>query len=120
MADLISRNHLDGVIRAEISKIENRMFQASKEDDYVTELLCHTISQVYRRFEQIVLDEPAVKGEPEKRDKGEWFWLSSTGNRTLCEMTFACNKCGHKVIKYGDRPWERFCPSCGADMRKES
>lgn len=118
MVDLISRDHLDGVIRAEISKIESRMSQASKGNDYVTELFCHTISQVYRRFEQIVLDEPAVKEKPAKRDKGERRWLGCTGTG-LKEGEYRCSLCNHRVITYNSRPWEHFCPSCGADMREE-
>ena len=116
MADLISRNHLDGVIRAEMSKIENRMFQASKEDDYVTELLCRDVRQAYRRFEDIVLAEPAVKETSEKRDKGEWRWFGCTGTG-LKEGEYRCSLCNHRVITYNSRPWEHFCPSCGADMR---
>lgn len=118
MADLISRDHLDVVIRAEISEIENQLFKASKKDDYVTELFCHTISQVYRRFERIVLDEPAVKEKTEKRDKGEWCWFGCTGTG-LKEGEYRCSLCNHRVITYNSRPWEHFCPACGADMRED-
>ena len=47
---------------------------------------------------------------------GKWVWMSSTYDRSPCEMEFWCDKCHHKVITHGHDPWENFCPYCGAQM----
>ena len=52
---------------------------------------------------------------------GEWIWLSSTHDRIPCEMKFWCSVCHHEVIIHSSelsKPWENFCPNCGADMRE--
>lgn len=50
---------------------------------------------------------------------GKWQWLSSTYDRTPCEMRYWCSRCKHETITHGSEPWERFCPNCGARMDGE-
>ena len=64
--------------------------------------------------------------EPERK-KGKWIWLSSTYDRTPCEMRYMCSECHHEIILHSNEssyPLERFCPNCGsyngADMRGET
>lgn len=47
---------------------------------------------------------------------GEWQWISSTYDRTPCEMKFRCSICHHEVIRHNAEPWEHYCPQCGAKM----
>lgn len=57
--------------------------------------------------------------DPERK-KGKWIWLSSTYDRTPCEMRFWCSECHHETIVHTSGtsdPWEHYCPNCGADMR---
>ena len=51
--------------------------------------------------------------------KGKWVWVSSTFDRTPCEMRFRCSNCLHETITHGQEPWDKFCPNCGAYMGKE-
>ncbi len=48
--------------------------------------------------------------------KAEWVWMSSTYDRTPCEMRYECSACHHETISHGHEPWEKFCPNCGAKM----
>ena len=50
--------------------------------------------------------------------KAKWVWLSSTYDRTPCEMRYACSNCHHETITHNSDPWEKFCPNCGSDMRE--
>lgn len=61
-----------------------------------------------------VKDIPAADVEEVKY--GRWIWLSSTYDRTPCEMRYWCDKCHHEVITHGSKPWEKYCPNCGAPM----
>ena len=54
-----------------------------------------------------------------ERKKGKWIWLSSTYDRTPCEMRFMCSECHHETIVHSNEmasPWENYCPVCGAEM----
>lgn len=58
-----------------------------------------------------------------ERKRGKWIWLSSTYDRVPCEMRYMCSECHHETIIHSNEmstPWEKFCPNCGADMRKET
>lgn len=48
--------------------------------------------------------------------KAKWVWLSSTYDRIPCEMRYECSACYHETISHGNKPWEKFCPNCGAKM----
>lgn len=50
---------------------------------------------------------------------GRWQWLSSTYDRTPCEMRYMCDKCRHETITHEHKPWEKYCPNCGAKMDLE-
>ena len=65
----------------------------------------------------VIDDLPTIE-----RKKGKWQWLSSTYDRTPCEMRYMCSECHHETILHSNEtsyPWEKFCPNCGADMRGE-
>lgn len=55
--------------------------------------------------------------EPERK-RGKWQWLSSTYDRTPCEMRFRCSSCHHETITHGSDPWKKYCPNCGARMEE--
>lgn len=50
---------------------------------------------------------------------GKWQWLSSTYDRTPCEMRYWCSECHHETITHSVPPWEKYCPNCGAKMDKD-
>lgn len=53
-----------------------------------------------------------------QRKKGKWIWLSSTYDRTPCEMRYMCSECHHETIVHSNEmasPWENYCPVCGAE-----
>lgn len=62
----------------------------------------------------------APTADARENTKAKWQWLSSTYDRTPCEMLFYCSNCHCQVITHNLNPWEKFCPNCGADMRGES
>lgn len=67
----------------------------------------------------IVFDAPTI--EPERK-RGKWIWVSSTYDRTPCEMRYMCSECHHETILHSNEasyPWEKFCPNCGSDNREE-
>lgn len=39
--------------------------------------------------------------EPERK-KGKWQWLSSTYDRTPCEMRYMCSECHHETILHSN------------------
>ena len=47
---------------------------------------------------------------------GKWVWMSSTYDRSPREVRYECSCCHHETITHDDRPWERYCPWCGAKM----
>ena len=51
--------------------------------------------------------------------KGKWVWVSSTFDRTPCEMRFRCSNCHRETITHGQKPWGKFCPNCEAEMLEE-
>ena len=57
---------------------------------------------------------PTIDAEPVVH--GRWQWLSSTYDRTPCEMRYMCDKCHHETITHGQEQWEKYCPHCGAQM----
>lgn len=46
------------------------------------------------------------------RPRGEWIVI----HNALGETKYKCNQCQHYVKPSGDK---KFCPNCGADMRKK-
>lgn len=118
MSDLISREGLIETIRAEMARAEKRETEAAENGDDVGRFGFYAVYRLYQKMIKTVKDEPAVKGEPEKQDKGEWCWLGCTDNG-LKEGEYMCSECKHRVVTYNSKPWEHFCPSCGADMREE-
>lgn len=65
----------------------------------------------------IIEDLPAVDAVPVVH--GKWQWLSSTYDRTPCEMRYWCSECHHETITHSVPPWEKYCPNCGAKMDGE-
>ena len=66
---------------------------------------------------RILNDMPTI--EPERK-QGKWIWLTSTYDRTPCEMRYMCSECHCETILHSNEssyPWENFCPNCGSDMR---
>lgn len=61
--------------------------------------------------------DDAPTADVRENTKAKWQWLSSTYDRTPCEMSFYCSNCHCQVITHNMNPWEKFCPNCGADMR---
>ena len=70
-----------------------------------------------RDVREIIKSVPEVDAVPVVH--GKWEWLSSTYDRTPCEMRYRCSKCYHKTITHGHAPWEKYCPNCGAKMDLE-
>ena len=66
---------------------------------------------------KLIADAPTVEAVPVKH--GRWQWISSTYDRTPCEMRYMCDKCRHETITHGHEPWEKYCPNCGAKMDLE-
>ena len=58
--------------------------------------------------------------EAPKAPKGKWVWVSSTFDRTPCEMRFRCSNCNHEIITHGQKPWQKFCPNCKVRMRGDT
>lgn len=60
----------------------------------------------------------AIKGLPsmwQARGSGSWIrrWMTSDGT------IFRCSECGIEYCVSEDEMFFKFCPECGADMRKE-
>lgn len=71
-----------------------------------------------KSIEDLISELPSA--EPQRK-KGRWVWLSSTYDRSPCEMRFWCSECHHETIVHTNgtsEPWEKFCPNCGAEMRE--
>lgn len=64
----------------------------------------------------MTLEEVLRSSQKEPVRHGQWKWLSSTYDRTPCEMRYMCDKCHHETITHGQEPWEKYCPECGAKM----
>ena len=83
-----------------------------KEDvEYFFEYSLALIDSIEERIDKI----PTADVKPVVR--GKWQWLSSTYDRTPCEMRYWCDRCHSEIITHGQEPWQKFCPNCGADMR---
>lgn len=57
-------------------------------------------------------DAPTVDAVPVRRGR----WIQVSQDRANCNR---CNCESGKMIKQGERYFPKFCPECGADMRKE-
>ena len=68
-------------------------------------------------FRDVMKHRPTIDAVPVVH--GKWEWLSSTYDRTPCEMRYRCSKCYHETITHDHAPWEKYCPNCGAKMDLE-
>ena len=71
-----------------------------------------------RDVKEIIKAVPEVDAAPVVH--GKWEWLSSTYDRTPCEMRYRCSKCYHETITHDHMPWEKYCPNCGVLMDLEA
>lgn len=62
----------------------------------------------YKKYREAL--DLAIKALEDERPQGEWLWLGDNPNTN---HKWSCNKCGRGV-----KEQEKFCPNCGADMRK--
>lgn len=63
-------------------------------------------------IDSIVDNEDAVDAVPVRRGR----WIQVSQDRANCNR---CNCESGKMIKQGERYFPKFCPECGADMRKD-
>lgn len=58
------------------------------------------------------------KSDYVKRERGEWKYNFDTSYLVRCDCRIKCTKCGHMLSRLTGVNY-KFCPNCGADMRKE-
>ena len=66
------------------------------------------LGEAYR----IIQGMPTVDAVPVKHGR----WIQVSQDRANCNR---CNCESGKMIKQGERYFPKFCPECGADMRKD-
>ena len=96
MSDLISREAL-------LEKLEEYI-EYDTFDSYKEEPL---ISLGFEQLEDIICSQPTV--EAKEAVHGEWIAQNEGLTRFMCSVCNGKNHGGH----------EKFCPNCGADMRKK-
>lgn len=64
------------------------------------------------KAKKMVADAPTVDAVPVVHGR----WIQVSQDRANCNR---CNCESGKMIKQGERYFPKFCPECGADMRKD-
>ena len=68
--------------------------------------------RVYVAFKENIDRMPTVDAVPVRHGR----WIQVSQDRANCNR---CNCESGKMIKQGERYFPKFCPECGADMRKD-
>jgi len=67
---------------------------------------------IMNQFIDFIDEADAVDAVPVRRGR----WIQVSQDRANCNR---CNCESGKMIKQGERYFPKFCPECGADMRKD-
>ena len=122
MSEYINRDSLLERMRKELSEIELKEFEATRNGDCVTQMGANTMYRAYYKALKDVMEEPVFCSEEklEKTRMGRWLMLYGSYDNTPSELVFCCSECKHRIVIYGnDKPWDKYCSSCGAYMRED-
>lgn len=102
-----------------ITKVEKCYVCAIGLDGRVAYIANGDYSNTGKNYKEIEKAIEAIKSKKEKEEykRGEWKKISLENDFVLVE--WECSRCRlHRTTLAGEKPWEKFCPQCGADMRE--